>query len=99
MESEIFYVVAMLRLTAAPPDGPSVEEMFADNREVIEFCSARGLDFKTYLLRHSSQEEWKRYFGNRWSKFAERKAIFDPMNILAPGQNIFSRSPLISDER
>jgi len=34
-----------------------------------------------------------KHFGKQWTRFVERKANFDPMAILAPGQRIFSRTP------
>ncbi|MBA0555209.1 hypothetical protein Golob_014263 [Gossypium lobatum] len=90
-DSEIFYLVALLRFVSR---GPSVEESVAQNREIVEWCIKEGLDFKQYLPHYQSKEEWKRHFGNQWTRFVERKASFDPMAILAPGQNIFKRTHL-----
>lgn len=90
-DGEIFYLVALLRFVSR---GPSVEESVAQNREIVEWCINEGLDFKLYLPHYKSKEEWKRHFGNQWTKFVERKASFDPMAILAPGQNIFKRTHL-----
>ncbi|KAE8099932.1 hypothetical protein FH972_017875 [Carpinus fangiana] len=89
-KDEIFYIVALLRFTAYPK-GPSVEKMVAQNQEIIKCCVNKGFDFKLYLPHYSSQEEWKAHFGNQWARFVERKASFDPLAILAPGQKIFSR--------
>ncbi|MBA0564604.1 hypothetical protein Golob_009534, partial [Gossypium lobatum] len=89
-EGEIFYIVALLRFV---PNGPSVEKSVAQNREIVNWCIKAGLDFKLYLPHYQSKEDWERHFGNRWSRFVERKASFDPMAILAPGQNIFRRDP------
>ncbi|KAF3446107.1 hypothetical protein FNV43_RR11286 [Rhamnella rubrinervis] len=92
-EGEIFYLVALLRFTLPhDPKGPSAEKMVAQNREIIQFCINDGLDFKLYFPHYRSQEDWKRHFGNQWSRFVERKARFDPMAILAPGQKIFKRT-------
>ncbi|KAK8520349.1 hypothetical protein V6N13_031195 [Hibiscus sabdariffa] len=88
-EGEIFYIVALLRCV---PKGPSVEKLVAQNHEIVQWCNKEGLDFKLYLPHYQSKEDWKRHFGNQWSRFVERKFSFDPMAILAPGQKIFKRS-------
>ncbi|XP_062023467.1 cytokinin dehydrogenase 7 [Rosa rugosa] len=90
-DSEIFYIVALLRFTPAYPKGPSFESLVAQNQEIVQYCTKKGFDFKLYLPHYRSQEEWKRHFGNQWSRFVERKTCFDPMAILAPGQKIFPR--------
>ncbi|KAK8559008.1 hypothetical protein V6N13_098607 [Hibiscus sabdariffa] len=88
-DSEIFYLVALLR---SVPEGPLVEKSVAQNREIVEWCIKEGLDFKQYLPHYQTKEDWKRHFGNQWTRFVERKASFDPMAILAPGQKIFKRT-------
>ncbi|GAV56943.1 FAD_binding_4 domain-containing protein/Cytokin-bind domain-containing protein [Cephalotus follicularis] len=92
-EGELFYIVALLRFPPLGPKGPEVEKMIAQNHEIIKCCSKKGIDFKQYLPHYQSHEEWKRHFGNQWTRFVERKASFDPMAILAPGQKIFTRTP------
>ncbi|KAK9273752.1 hypothetical protein L1049_018562 [Liquidambar formosana] len=89
---EIFYIVALLRFNPSSPKGPPVEELVAQNQEIIKCCTKNGFDFKLYLPHYKSEEEWKRHFGNQWTRFVERKDSFDPMAILAPGQKIFSRN-------
>ncbi|KAI6679838.1 hypothetical protein NL676_033719 [Syzygium grande] len=90
---EIFYLVALLRYTLPYPDGPQADELVAQNREILRTCDDNGFDYKLYLPYYQSQEEWKRHFGKQqWARFVERKARFDPMAVLAPGQKIFSRS-------
>lgn len=89
--SEIFYLVALLRFTAPYPKGPPVAELVAQNNEIVQHCTTKQYDFKLYLPHYETQEEWKEHFGNQWSRFVKRKAMFDPMAILAPGQKIFSR--------
>ncbi|KAJ7958404.1 Cytokinin dehydrogenase [Quillaja saponaria] len=90
---EIFYLVALLRFTPPYPKDPPVEKMVAQNHEIIQYCLHTGIDFKLYLPHYKTQEDWKRHFGNQWTKFLERKASFDPMAILSPGQRIFTRIP------
>ncbi|KAE8658037.1 Cytokinin dehydrogenase 7 [Hibiscus syriacus] len=87
-EGEIFYIVGLLRFV---PKGPSVNEKVRENREIVNWCINEGLDFKLYLPHYRSKEDWKRHFGNQWTRFAKRKASFDPKAILAPGQRIFKR--------
>ncbi|KAE8676110.1 hypothetical protein F3Y22_tig00111633pilonHSYRG00096 [Hibiscus syriacus] len=88
-EGEIFYIVALLRFV---PSGSSVEKLVAQNHETVKWCNKEGLDFKLYLPHYYSKEDWKRHFGNQWSRFVERKCSFDPMAILAPGHRIFKRT-------
>lgn len=91
-EGEIFYIVALLRSNPQYPEGPPVEQMVAQNQEIIQCCTNHGFDFKQYLPHHQTQEGWKQHFGNQWTRFVERKVSFDPLAILAPGQKIFSRT-------
>ncbi|KAL6000116.1 hypothetical protein ACLOJK_034794 [Asimina triloba] len=90
-DSEIFYLIAMLRFNRPFPDGPSLEEILAQNQEILRCCEINGFDFKLYLPHYRLEEQWKRHFGKEWQRFVDRKAHYDPMAILAPGQRIFSR--------
>lgn len=89
---DIFYLVALLRFALPIRKGPTVEDIVAQNRKIIEVCAGMGLDFKLYLPHYGTEEEWKQHFGNKWERLKERKVVFDPMAILAPGQQIFSRA-------
>ncbi|KAL8107360.1 cytokinin dehydrogenase 7 [Apium graveolens] len=91
-EGEIFYLVALLRSALPYPKGPSVEEQVSQNREIINCCVRNGFDYKLYFPHYNSEEGWKQHFGDQWPRFVERKARFDPMAILAPGQKIFRRN-------
>ncbi|XP_019197064.1 PREDICTED: cytokinin dehydrogenase 7-like [Ipomoea nil] len=91
-EGEIFYLVALLRFSLQYPNGPPVQELVAQNREIVQCCIRNGFSFKLYLPHYNSKEEWKQHFGNQWPRFVERKSTFDPMAILAPGQKIFTRN-------
>lgn len=90
-EGEIFYLVALLRFTPPYSKGSYVEKLASQNQEIVQLCVKNGFDFKLYLPHYHSQDDWKRHFGNQWSRFVDRKASFDPMAILAPGQKIFKR--------
>ncbi|XP_042497272.1 cytokinin dehydrogenase 7 [Macadamia integrifolia] len=88
---EIFYLVALLRFN--PRGGAAaVEEQVGQNEEIVRWCRDKDLDYKQYLPHYQTQEQWKRHFGKKWTRFVERKARFDPLALLSPGQSIFSRS-------
>lgn len=91
-EGEIFYIVALLRFVPPGAKASSVDKLVAQNQEIVQWCVKNGIDFKLYLPHYKSREEWIRHFGNRWSRFVDRKAMFDPMAILSPGQKVFSRA-------
>ncbi|XP_042035431.1 cytokinin dehydrogenase 7-like [Salvia splendens] len=91
-EGEIFYLVALLRFCSPYQDGLSVHQMVVQNQDILQSCNKNGIDYKLYLPHFNSVEGWKRHFGYQWTRFQERKARFDPMAILAPGQKIFSRN-------
>ncbi|KAH6831089.1 cytokinin oxidase 7 [Perilla frutescens var. hirtella] len=89
---EIFYLVALLRFWSPSPKGLSVEEMVAQNQQILHICNTNKFDFKLYLPHYNCMEGWKRHFGNQWTRFQQRKASFDPTAILAPGHKIFPRN-------
>ncbi|KAL9249458.1 Cytokinin dehydrogenase 7-like protein [Drosera capensis] len=89
---EIFYIVALLRFCPPCPGSSTVDALVAQNQEILFHCKRRGYSFKQYLPHYESEEDWKQHFGDKWSRFVERKQRFDPMAILAPGQKIFCRT-------
>ncbi|XP_020675040.1 cytokinin dehydrogenase 11 isoform X2 [Dendrobium catenatum] len=90
-DGEIFYLVALLRFARPPPDGPSAEEMMAENQAVVDRCRSAGYNYKLYLPHYRDQSQWAVHFGEKgWSRFLDRKARYDPAAILSPGQLIFS---------
>ncbi|KAL3655794.1 Cytokinin dehydrogenase 7 [Castilleja foliolosa] len=91
-EEEIFYLVALLRFCLPYPKGLSLDEMVAQNQEIVQICNKNEFDFKLYLPHYNSIDGWMRHFGDQWSRFEERKRTFDPMAVLAPGQKIFPRN-------
>nr|GMD87376.1 cytokinin dehydrogenase 7-like [Ipomoea batatas] len=90
-DSEIFYLVALLRFCPQRTNGPPLREL-EQNREIVQFCINIGLDFKLYFPHYSFKDEWMQHFGDQWSRFVDRKSAFDPRAILAPGQKIFTRN-------
>ncbi|CAO2191715.1 unnamed protein product [Urochloa humidicola] len=94
-EGEIFYLVALLRFCRG--GGPAVDELVAQNGAILRACRANGYDHKAYFPSYRGEAEWARHFGAaRWRRFVERKARYDPLAILAPGQKIFPRAPASS---
>ncbi|CAL9148507.1 unnamed protein product [Musa hybrid cultivar] len=91
-ESEVFYLVALLRFIAPRAGDAALEEAVAQNREIIGCCRSKGYDFKVYIPRYESEADWARHFGRDWARFVERKRRYDPIAILAPGQTIFARA-------
>lgn len=91
-DSDVFYLVALLRFNQPYPVGPSVESLISQNREILARCKSNGYDFKLYFPNYKSEPEWARHFGQDWARFVHRKALYDPRATLAPGQNIFSRA-------
>ncbi|XP_045824002.1 cytokinin dehydrogenase 7 [Trifolium pratense] len=93
-DSNIFYIIALLRFIPPPPKGPPTDKLVSQNNAIIQLCYNRGYNFKLYLPHYLSQDNWMRHFGDKWTRFVQRKQNFDPMAILAPGQKIFSRNQL-----
>lgn len=91
-QNEIFYLVALLRFTHLHPKESEINQMVAQNQEILQTCIKNGFDFKLYLPHYESRVEWKRHFGDQWGRFVDRKRQFDPKAILAPGQKIFTRN-------
>ncbi|WVZ92584.1 hypothetical protein U9M48_038635 [Paspalum notatum var. saurae] len=90
-EGEIFYLVALLRFCRG--GGPAARELAAQNGAILRACRANGYDFKAYFPSYRGEAEWARHFGAAgWRRFVERKARYDPLAILAPGQHIFPRA-------
>lgn len=90
-DSDIFYLVALLRFSRPFPDGPPAEDLIDQNRRIVECCRANGYDFKMYLPHYKTEAEWEQHFGKEWPRFVDRKRRYDPTAILAPGQRIFAR--------
>uniref|UniRef100_A0A0E0EZ26 cytokinin dehydrogenase n=1 Tax=Oryza meridionalis TaxID=40149 RepID=A0A0E0EZ26_9ORYZ len=89
---QVMYAVGILR-SANPDDGCShhcLQELLLRHRRLAG-AAASGLGAKQYLAHHPTPAGWRRHFGRRWERFADRKARFDPRCILGPGQGIFPR--------
>ncbi|KAK9165425.1 hypothetical protein Scep_000616 [Stephania cephalantha] len=90
-DEDVFYLVALLR--SATEEGPHTLDNLRDqNRRILHFCEESGIKVKRYLPDHSTQDEWKGHFGEKWEAFKQMKMKFDPSHILAVGQRIFQPS-------
>jgi len=89
----VVYVVGILRSAnpnTCPPD--CLRDILGDHRRIAEAAGRPHIGAKQYLARHRSLADWQSHFGPKWDGFAARKARFDPLNLLAPGQGIFPKS-------
>uniref|UniRef100_A0A0D9W7A9 cytokinin dehydrogenase n=1 Tax=Leersia perrieri TaxID=77586 RepID=A0A0D9W7A9_9ORYZ len=88
----VMYIFGVLRSTDPARCGRAcVESIMAQHRRVAdEVC--RGIGAKQYLARQLSPAHWRDHFGSGWGRFEARKALFDPLHVLGPGQGIFPRT-------
>eukprot|EP01018_Ginkgo_biloba_P038870 Gb_39064 [translate_table: standard] len=94
-DEDIFYLVALLR-SAIPSSteliSHGLDSLTDENNRILSFCNKAAIGAKQYLPHYTTQKDWKSHFGEKWDRFVQRKANYDPNAILAPGQRIFSRS-------
>jgi cytokinin dehydrogenase len=86
---ETFFLFGLLR-TAVPPTPERSAELIAANRRLYEQARAVGGVFYPIDSVPMSRKDWRRHFGDRWPEFAVDKQAFDPDDLLAPGQGIFT---------
>ncbi|KAL3622570.1 Cytokinin dehydrogenase 6 [Castilleja foliolosa] len=94
-EEDIFYLVAFLHhaipSSTTEDDERLLLQLLDFNKNVLNFCEAAQMGVKQYLPYYTTQEEWRAHFGPKWETFAQRKSVYDPLAILAPGQRIFQK--------
>ncbi|KAL3640917.1 Cytokinin dehydrogenase 5 [Castilleja foliolosa] len=92
-DEDVFYLVALLR-SALDNDNETqnLDHLNDQNRRILRFCKESRIKYKQYLPHYTTQQEWKHHFGEKWELFSRRKMEFDPRNILATGQRIFTPS-------
>ncbi|XP_043692279.1 cytokinin dehydrogenase 9-like [Telopea speciosissima] len=91
-EEDIFYLVAFLSSAVPASKGTDgLEHILTQNKRILNFCETAHLGMKQYLPHYINQEEWQTHFGPHWEMFVQRKSVYDPLAILAPGQKIFQR--------
>ncbi|KAK4390718.1 Cytokinin dehydrogenase 5 [Sesamum angolense] len=66
-----------------------LEYLSNQNGRILQFCDEAGINVKQYLPHYTTQQEWIRHFGEKWTLFSKRKMEFDPRHILATGQRIY----------
>ncbi|KAM3388344.1 hypothetical protein ACQJBY_010866 [Aegilops geniculata] len=88
----VMYIFSVLRSADPSRCGRGcVEEMLEQHRRVAdEACRVGGgIGAKQYLARQPTQAHWRSHFGPGWDRFLARKARYDPVRVLGPGQGIF----------
>lgn len=96
-EEDIFYLVAFLASAVPSSNGPDgLEHILSQNKRILEYCERADLGVKQYLPHYSTQEEWRVHYGPQWEIMLQRKSVYDPLAILAPGQGIFQKSVTFS---
>ncbi|KAI4323497.1 hypothetical protein L6164_023095 [Bauhinia variegata] len=92
-EEDIFYLVAFLTSAVPSSNGSDgLEHILTQNKRILEYCERAHLGVKQYLPHYTTQEEWQAHFGPQWEVFLQRKSVYDPLAILAPGQRIFHKT-------
>ncbi|CAL9113866.1 unnamed protein product [Musa acuminata var. zebrina] len=92
-EEQLMYIVGVLRsANPATCAAQCLQDLLRRHRRVAQAATAPRIGAKQYLARHPSQGHWQDHFGRHWDRFVARKAQFDPLSILAPGQGIFPRT-------
>ncbi|XP_015953006.1 cytokinin dehydrogenase 6 [Arachis duranensis] len=92
-DEEVFYLVGILASAVGDSSGnDGIEHIEGENRRILEYCERNNLGVKQYLPHYNTQEEWKAHFGPKWESFLQRKSVYDPLAILAPGQRIFQKA-------
>ncbi|CAA3011232.1 cytokinin dehydrogenase 6-like [Olea europaea var. sylvestris] len=92
-DEDIFYLVAFLSSAIPSSKGKDgLEHILMRNEKILRFCERSLVGVKQYLAHYGTQEEWKAHFGTHWEVFSQRKSTYDPLSILAPGQNIFRKA-------
>ncbi|RWW66060.1 hypothetical protein BHE74_00026610 [Ensete ventricosum] len=89
-EEQVMYIVGVLRsANPATCAAHCLQDLLRRHRRVAQAATDPRIGAKQYLARHPSQGQWQDHFGRHWDRFVARKALFDPLSILAPGQGIF----------
>ncbi|CAM8916970.1 unnamed protein product [Rhodiola kirilowii] len=89
---DVFYLVAFLSSAVhSSKNTDSLQNILNRNRRILEFCESTNLGVKQYLPHYDTQEEWKVHFGSQWDAFVQKKLLYDPLAILAPGHRIFQK--------
>jgi cytokinin dehydrogenase len=85
-DEEILYVASFLW----SGDDNTTQTLIDANNQVVNVCEEYNLGCKMYLPHFTSQEGWKKQFGDKWNRFVSRKRKYDPIAIMSPGHEIFT---------
>ncbi|KAL5983130.1 hypothetical protein ACLOJK_017211 [Asimina triloba] len=91
-DGDVVYVIGVLR--SANPSTCSaecLERILDQNRRIVETATSPRIGGKQYLPHYVHKRPWEQHFGEQWQRFLARKAEYDPLHVLAPGQGIFKR--------
>ncbi|KAK2443442.1 cytokinin dehydrogenase [Trifolium repens] len=65
LEEDVFYLVAFLSSAVPSSTGAnSLENIQAQNKRILDFCTSAQLNVKQYLPHYSTQQEWQDHFGS-----------------------------------
>jgi len=83
-----FFVFSLLR-NAIPPTPERTAGLVAANRELFDGLTALG--GKRYPIDSvpMTKHDWQKHFQPAWGEFVSAKQLYDPDNVLTPGQGIF----------
>lgn len=82
------YLLAILRFTA-PPLPEVVAAQIAQNRAFFDANTAIGGKLYPIDSVPMDRADWEDHYGPLWDDFEDAKDLFDPDNVLTPGQGIF----------
>ncbi|PKU79321.1 cytokinin dehydrogenase 3 isoform X1 [Dendrobium catenatum] len=91
-DERVIYVVGLLQ--SANPSRCTktcLTDLLERHRHVAKMAASDRIGAKQYLGHQPSLDQWRKHFGSKWDRFADRKSRFDPLALLAPGQGIFLR--------
>jgi len=83
-----FFVFSLLR-NALPPTPERTAQLVAANRQLFDAATAAG--GKRYPIDSvpMTRHDWQQHFQPAWGEFVSAKHIYDPGDVLTPGQGIF----------
>lgn len=83
------FIFSLLR-TAIPPIPEQIDLLVDENRAIFE--AARDIGGKRYAIDSvpMSHADWQQQLSPHWLGFVAAKLLFDPDNVLTPGQQIFT---------
>lgn len=82
------YLLAILRFTA-PPTPELVAAQIAQNRAFFDANTAIGGKLYPIDTIPMTRADWEDHFDSDWGSFEDAKDLFDPHDVLTPGQGIF----------